>query len=80
MNTVAHRLLQYLMPYLQHGFQNIRERIASTLLNIYECDLDFPKSSYPSPPPKICDLLNTKRDEISTLMGPLNINEGKQIF
>lgn len=80
MNSVAHRLLQYLKPYLQHGFQNIRERIASTLINIYECDLDFPKTSYASPPPKIADLLKEKDAEISILLGQLNIIEGRQFF
>lgn len=50
LNSIAHRLLTYLRPYLDHPFQNIRERIGSILINIFEGDLSFsgaPRSESP---------------------------------
>uniref|UniRef100_A0A182W0W9 Proteasome activator complex subunit 4 C-terminal domain-containing protein n=1 Tax=Anopheles minimus TaxID=112268 RepID=A0A182W0W9_9DIPT len=41
MASVAHRLLDYLKPHLDHPFQNLRERLGNTLINIFEADLRF---------------------------------------
>ncbi|XP_053659354.1 proteasome activator complex subunit 4B-like [Anopheles marshallii] len=41
MTSVAHRLLDYLKPHLDHPFQNLRDRLGNTLINIFEGDLRF---------------------------------------
>lgn len=41
LNSVAFRLLEILRPYLHHPFQIVRERIGSTLINVFEADLSF---------------------------------------
>lgn len=41
MPSVAHRLFDYLRPYLNHSFQNVRERLGSILINIFEADIPF---------------------------------------
>uniref|UniRef100_A0A182T359 Uncharacterized protein n=1 Tax=Anopheles maculatus TaxID=74869 RepID=A0A182T359_9DIPT len=41
MASVAHRLLAYLKPHLDHPFQSLRERLGNTLINIFEADLRF---------------------------------------
>uniref|UniRef100_A0A2M4A6A0 Putative proteasome activator complex subunit 4b n=1 Tax=Anopheles triannulatus TaxID=58253 RepID=A0A2M4A6A0_9DIPT len=41
MASVAHRLLDYLKPHLNHPFQSKRERLGNTLINIFEGDLRF---------------------------------------
>ncbi|XP_035894315.1 proteasome activator complex subunit 4A-like isoform X2 [Anopheles stephensi] len=41
MASVAHRLLDYLKPHLDHPFQSLRERLGNTLINIFEADLRF---------------------------------------
>ncbi|XP_041764682.1 proteasome activator complex subunit 4B-like isoform X1 [Anopheles merus] len=41
MASVAHRLLDYLKPHLDHPFQSLRERLGNTLINIFEGDLRF---------------------------------------
>ncbi|XP_058119346.1 proteasome activator complex subunit 4B-like [Anopheles coustani] len=41
MASVAHRLLDYLKPHLNHSFQSLRERLGNTLINIFEADLRF---------------------------------------
>uniref|UniRef100_A0A182JT99 Proteasome activator complex subunit 4 C-terminal domain-containing protein n=1 Tax=Anopheles christyi TaxID=43041 RepID=A0A182JT99_9DIPT len=41
MASVAHRLLDYLKPHLDHPFQSMRERLGNTLINIFEGDLRF---------------------------------------
>ncbi|XP_053680435.1 proteasome activator complex subunit 4B-like [Anopheles nili] len=41
MASIAHRLLDYLKPNLDHPFQNLRVRIGNTLINIFEGDLRF---------------------------------------
>ncbi|GAB0097686.1 proteasome activator complex subunit 4A-like [Sergentomyia squamirostris] len=50
MNTVAQRLLDYLKPYFVHPFQNVRERLGSILINIFEADLTFPGGNEPHCP------------------------------
>uniref|UniRef100_A0AAG5D0L9 Proteasome activator complex subunit 4 C-terminal domain-containing protein n=1 Tax=Anopheles atroparvus TaxID=41427 RepID=A0AAG5D0L9_ANOAO len=41
MASVAHRLLDYLKPHMNHSFQSLRERLGNTLINIFEGDLRF---------------------------------------
>uniref|UniRef100_A0A1B0D4X7 Uncharacterized protein n=1 Tax=Phlebotomus papatasi TaxID=29031 RepID=A0A1B0D4X7_PHLPP len=50
MNTIAKRLLEYLRPYFVHPFQNVRERLGSILINIFEADLTFPGGNEPQCP------------------------------
>lgn len=77
MNSYAKRLLDYLRPYLNHQFQNVRERIGSTMINIFEGDLHFAHNIPTNAPslkmivkeiyPKLEILLNddSKRSSIS---------------
>lgn len=37
-------------PYLDHPFQNVRNRIGSLLINIFETDLEFPDANAPECP------------------------------
>lgn len=37
-------------PFLNHSFQNVRERIGSLLINIFEADLTFPGGNEPECP------------------------------
>uniref|UniRef100_A0A1L8DSH8 Putative proteasome activator complex subunit 4 n=1 Tax=Nyssomyia neivai TaxID=330878 RepID=A0A1L8DSH8_9DIPT len=50
MNSIAKRLLDYLRPYFVHPFQNVRERLGSILINIFEADLTFPGGNEPHCP------------------------------
>uniref|UniRef100_A0A6B2EKU9 Proteasome activator complex subunit 4 n=1 Tax=Phlebotomus kandelakii TaxID=1109342 RepID=A0A6B2EKU9_9DIPT len=50
MNSIAQRLLDYLRPYLVHPFQNVRERLGSILINIFEADLTYPGGNEPQCP------------------------------
>lgn len=43
----------YLKPYLNHQFQNVRERLGSMLINIFECDISFPNRNIPPECPRI---------------------------
>ena len=56
MESFAYRLLNLLRPFLNHPFQNVRERIGSTLINVFEGDLKFDGESW-SNSPKISDML-----------------------
>lgn len=40
----------YLRPYLNHSFQNVRERLGSLLINIFEADLEFGGANAPECP------------------------------
>lgn len=40
----------YLRPYLNHNFQNVRDRLGSILINIFEGDLHFQGASEPECP------------------------------
>jgi proteasome activator subunit 4 len=66
MNSVSIRLLEYLHPFLSHEFQNIRQRISTTLINIFENDICLPKSKLNSAP-KIKNLIESYRNEFSLL-------------
>lgn len=50
MSSVAHRLFDYLRPYLNHSFQNVRERLGSILINIFEADIPFVGGNDPECP------------------------------
>lgn len=77
MGSVAYRLLDYLRPFLNHPFQNVRERIGSTLINIFENDLNFPGSAAPTFSPRIADLIQSREQEFLLLREQENINHGK---
>lgn len=48
--------LDYLRPYLNHSFKNVRERLGSILINIFEADLRFVDASEPECP-RINDII-----------------------
>lgn len=77
MGKVAHTLMDYLRPFLNHPFQNVRERIGSTLINIFENDLNFPGSQPPTFSPRIADLINSRAGELVLLHEQENINHGE---
>lgn len=76
MGSVAFRLLDYLCPFLNHPFQNVRERIGSTLINIFENDLNFPGSEPPTFSPRVSDLITSRAEEFRLLREQENINHG----
>lgn len=67
MNSVAHRLLNYLRPYLDHPFQNVRQRIGSMLINIFEGDIEFPNGNPPEGP-RIRDIIKEILPKIAILL------------
>ncbi|KAG5672273.1 hypothetical protein PVAND_002412 [Polypedilum vanderplanki] len=73
MVSVARRLLTYLTPFLDHPFQNVRERIGSTLINIFENDLNF-GDELPACLPQIRHLLEMKKNELTLLKTDENQN------
>lgn len=77
MGSVAHRLFEYLRPFLNHPFQNVRERIGSTLINIFENDLSFPGSNPPDFSPRIADLIGSRAQDWALLRDQENINHGE---
>lgn len=79
MGSVAHRLLNYLRPYLNHQFQNVRERIGSTLINIFEGDLQF-DVSFPSNSPKMADMLSEVKNDFELLYKDENLNLFSEAF
>lgn len=48
--SFIHLLTDYLRPYLNHSFQNVRERLGSILINIFEADLKFDDAPEPECP------------------------------
>lgn len=77
MGSVAHRLLSYLRPYLNHPFQNVRERIGSTLINIFENDLEFPGSEWTNFSPRVADLIEASAPDFQLLRVQENVNHGE---
>lgn len=77
MGSVAHRLLNYLLPFLNHPFQNVRERIGSTLINIFENDLPFVNAESSNYSPRMIDLLESKQQEWKLLREEENGNHGE---
>ena len=76
MISVGRRLLNYLDPFLNHPFQNVRDRIGSTLINIFENDLNFEEYK-DGLIPRVKDFLINKQSEISILENDENSNHGK---
>jgi proteasome activator subunit 4 len=77
MGETAHRLLNYLGPFLNHSFQNVRDRIGSTLINIFENDLNFETLKRTNYSPKLEDFLAVKKDELMLLKTVENVNHGE---
>uniref|UniRef100_A0A336KJE2 CSON009560 protein n=1 Tax=Culicoides sonorensis TaxID=179676 RepID=A0A336KJE2_CULSO len=87
MNSVSKRLLTYLTPYLDHSFQNIRERIGSILINIFEADLQFRDGPEPESPrvgkmieglmPRFEVLLKEKPKELTMGTEKMEVDEDK---
>lgn len=76
MGSVAHRLLNYLDPYLNHPFQNVRDRIGSTLINIFENDLNFETLKMSNNSPHLEEFLKAKENELMLLKSEDNENHG----
>uniref|UniRef100_A0A1Q3F8W9 Proteasome activator complex subunit 4 n=1 Tax=Culex tarsalis TaxID=7177 RepID=A0A1Q3F8W9_CULTA len=68
MTSVAKRLLEYLRPYLNHSFQNVRERLGSTLINIFEADLRFVGFSGHELSPKISEMVAYVTPKLAVLL------------
>ncbi|XP_058447896.1 proteasome activator complex subunit 4A-like isoform X2 [Malaya genurostris] len=68
MTSVAKRLLEYLRPYLNHSFQNVRERLGSTLINIFEADLKFNGVRSLELSPKTTDMISYVMPKLSVLL------------
>ncbi|XP_055638685.1 proteasome activator complex subunit 4-like [Toxorhynchites rutilus septentrionalis] len=77
MTTVAKRLLEYLRPYLDHSFQNVRERIGSTLINIFEADLRFQGNQGLELSPKIKEMIAYVMPKLSVLLNEEDASAGK---
>lgn len=56
----------YLRPFLNHPFQNVRERLGSILINIFEVDLVFKESNSPECP-RIKDFIGEVMEKIVIL-------------
>lgn len=59
-------LIEYLRPYLNHSFKNVRERLGSILINIFEADLRFIDAPEPECP-RIKDIINEVVQKIQVL-------------
>ncbi|XP_055545788.1 proteasome activator complex subunit 4A-like isoform X2 [Wyeomyia smithii] len=68
MTSVAKRLLEYLRPYLNHSFQNVRERLGSTLINIFEADLRFNGQRGLELSPKTTDMIDYVMPKLRVLL------------
>lgn len=68
MTSVAKRLLEYLRPYLNHSFQNVRERLGSTLINIFEADLRFAGYRGHELSPKISEMVEYVVPKLAVLL------------
>lgn len=76
MVSYGRRLLNYLDPFLNHPFQNIRDRIGSTLINIFENDLNFVEFEEGFIP-RVKDFFDSKKNELAILENDENSNHGK---
>lgn len=63
---MPHFILEYLRPYLNHSFQNVRERLGSILINIFETDLKFVDAPEPECP-RIKDIISEVVQRIQIL-------------
>ncbi|CAD7093813.1 unnamed protein product [Hermetia illucens] len=66
MDSYAHRLLEYLKPFLNHPFQNVRIRLGSILINIFEADLQFKGGNTPKCP-RVSDMIKEVVKKIEPL-------------
>ena len=77
MANTGHKLLSYLEKFLDHPFQNVRERIASTLINIFENDINFDGENSIIYSPIFRDLFERKKKELLILQNDDYSNHGK---
>lgn len=70
--------VEYLRPYLNHSFKNVRERLGSILINIFEADLQFTDAPEPECP-RIHAIISEVVQKIQILKtdDPKNIRNGK---
>lgn len=64
------RIADYLRPYLNHSFQNVRERLASLLINVFEADLMFADAAAPECP-RIRDFIDETMRRLQVLYGEM---------
>lgn len=65
-SSVLCLFLEYLRPYLNHSFKNVRERLGSILINIFEADLQFVDAPEPECP-RIKDIIHEVVQKIQVL-------------
>uniref|UniRef100_A0A182PCD4 Proteasome activator complex subunit 4 C-terminal domain-containing protein n=1 Tax=Anopheles epiroticus TaxID=199890 RepID=A0A182PCD4_9DIPT len=68
MASVAHRLLDYLKPHLDHPFQSLRERLGNTLINIFEGDLRFEGYEYRAISPQRSEMIAYVMPKLAILL------------
>lgn len=69
MNSAGHRIFEYIKPHLSHSFQNVRERLGSLMINIFDADFKFPGANEPEGP-RIRDLFSGLQPKFEILSGP----------
>lgn len=65
---IKYSFADYLKPYLNHSFQNVRERLGSILINIFEADLKFVDGPEPECP-RINDIISDVVQKLQPLLG-----------
>lgn len=65
-NILGFFFIEYLRPYLNHSFKNVRERLGSILINIFEADLKFVDAPEPECP-RIKDIISEVVQKIQIL-------------
>ena len=61
------RLLKLLRPYLNHPYQNMRDRLGSVLTNIFLHDIDLPGGTASSSP-RVRDFVNEILPQLALLL------------
>ena len=55
--SLLHQLDRFLVPYLTHPYQNVRERLGSVVANVYAMDIHFGEESAGTMSPNIASLV-----------------------
>lgn len=66
-SELLYRLLNLLRPYLNHPYQNMRDRLGSVLTNIFLHDIDLPGGSVSSSP-RVKDFVDEILPQLSLLL------------
>lgn len=65
------RLLKLLRPYLNHPYQNMRDRLGSVLTNIFLHDIELPGGTVSSSP-RVQDFVNEILPQLALLLDTKN--------